>query len=134
LISFGLNSKTPLLFVVMITVTGGGGFGVGEGVGLGVGRGVGEGVGRGKGVGEGVGRAVGIGDGDGVACGVAVGLVPTEVGEADTGVLPVPPPGLPALPVIAVGVDPVPVLGELPPQAATIINKPNNTKLNQMPG
>lgn len=124
--------------MVITTVTGGGGRGVGVGLGVGdgVGRGGGVGVGRGKGVGDGVGRGADVGEGVGcaVAVAVAVGLAPPVVGDADTGVLAVLLVGLLALPTIAVGVDPVPAAGEPPPQAATTISMPNNTKLNQIPG
>lgn len=63
-----------------------------------------------------------------------MGLTPTRVGEADTGVLPVPPPELLELPTIAVGVEPAPVVGEPPPQAATMRSRLNNTKLKQIAG
>ena len=136
LITFGLNPKTPLLFVVMCTVTfggGGGGGGVGPGVGdgVGLGIGVGDGVGLGTDVGNGVGCAAEVAVGDGVAWVVAVGLVSTDVVGEVTGVLPIPEVGLLTM---AVGVVPVFVVGELPPHAATSVSRPNNTRLNKIPG
>ena len=113
----GLNAKLPLLSVMIITVTGVGGFGVGDGVGDGVG---GTGVRVGLGVGLGLpGVDVGVcpvGTEVGPGCVVPVGM---DVGETADGVFVVPAP--PVMPLVGEA-EVLAVLLVLPPQAVSTTN------------
>ena len=114
----GLNAKLPLLSVMIITVTGVGGFGVGDGVGDGVG-GTGVRVGLGVGLGlPGVGMGVcPVGTEVGPGC-VGDGVVPVgmDVGEAAVGVFVVLAPTV--MPLVGEA-EVLAVLLVLPPQAVS---------------